>query len=223
MITRRLLPAAVFILLLVLGALPADARQGSFDLDRSQPSFDPTTDSPVRTIPRAEVAPVPSNPELEIPAAYLGCWQGQPHADAWHQYSGPRVERWVPSTVTLCFIRQTSGVEVTYHKQALDEAVNEGRIFNASSRTQALGSAGDRIALRSWGAAQQRGHLFGLALGPTIDIKWMADAICTLAPDQQSMRVEESMNQFCSGTRRCNGGPFISAVWRGTFRKLAVQ
>ncbi len=125
--------------------------------------------------------------------------------------------------MTLCFVRHPSGVEVTYRKQSLDEAVNEGRIFNASSRTQALGSAGDRIALRSWGAAQQKGHLFGIALGPTIDIKWMADAICTMAPDRESMLVEESMNQYCSGSRRCNGGPFISAVWRGTFRKIAVE
>ena len=219
----RLLLATFLILLLVLKPTPALARQGSFYLEQNQPSSGPKPDSPVQTIPRANVPPVPSSPALEIPAAYLGCWEGQPRADAWHQYSGPRVERWVPSSVTLCFVRQTSGVEITYHKQSLDEAANQGRIFNASSRTQALGSAGDRIALRSWGTAQQKGRLFGIALGPTIDIKWMADSICTLAPDGQSMLVEESMNQFCSGSKRCNGGPFISAVWRGTFRKVAVQ
>ena len=179
-------------------------------------------DSQTRIVPRAQPAPGASDPMLEIPTAYLGCWQGEPRPDAWHQYSGPRIEGWVPSTVTLCLMRNASGVEVTYHKQALDEAVNRGRIVNTTSRTVAVGSVGDHIALKSWGSAQERAGIFGLPIGPAIEIKWIADSNLTLTPDQHTMLVEESMDQICSGTKRCRGGRFVSAVWHGAFHRVAT-
>src|SRR5579871_5186887 len=151
------------------------ADQASIELDQHAWRSSAQRDSQTRSIPQAQPAPMASNPALEIPIAYLGCWEGAPRADVWHQFSGPPIERWVPSTVTLCFVRQASGVEVTYHKQSLDEAVNQGRIVNARSHTVALGSVGDRIAMRSWGSAQEHGRILGLFDGPTIDIKWMME------------------------------------------------
>ncbi len=217
------LPLAVAFLCAGVGTVRA--QQGSFHFEPTPPPLHAQQDSPSQTIPQARKPPPPANPSnagLQISDAYLGCWEGEPRADAWHQYSGPPIEKWVPGSVTLCFVRTPSGIEVAYHKQSLDEAANQGRIFNTRSRTVALGSAGDHIALRSYGSAQQRGHLFGLPLGPTIDIKWMADSVCTLLPDEKTMVVSESMNQFCSGSKRCNGGPFVSAVWHGTFHKAAT-
>jgi hypothetical protein len=210
--------ATSFVMLPLLVALPAS--QNPFQLDGRLAMPGLQHEAPATSRPQLQPATPPSNPTEEIPSAYLGCWQGEPRADAWHQYSGPRIEKWVPSTVTLCFVRRPAGVDVTYHKQSLDEAVNQGRIFNARAQTVALGSVGDHIALRSWGSAEQRGHLFGLPVGPKIDIQWMADANVSLLPDSETMSVDESMNQSCSGSRRCTGGPFISAVWHGTLRKV---
>jgi len=199
------------------------AQQAPFDVDSPDWLADQHA-SQTRTIPPQRRAPdASSDPMLEIPTAYLGCWEGEPQPDAWHQYSGPRIEGWVPSTVRLCLMRTASGVEVTYHKQSLDEAINRGRISNVDSYVMTLGSFDDHVALRSWGSARQRGTIFGLPLGPAIDIKWMADSNLTLLPDQHTMRVDESMNQFCSGTKRCRGGPFISAVWHGEFHRVEVQ
>ena len=214
----------------LIGAAIAHAEPISFQIDPTPWLSGDQTDSRSNVVPRAQPAPESSNPApassdptLVIPSLYLGCWQGAPRADAWHQYSGPPIRGWVPGAVTLCFVRGARGVEVSYHNQTLDEAVNQGRIFNHRSQTVALASAGDRIALRSYGSAQERGRILGLFDGPTIDIKWMADANCTLSPDGQTMRVEESMNQYCSGTRRCNGGRFVSAVWHGEFRRMATE
>ena len=218
--TLRDLAASCFVIFPLLVAMPGQQSAFHRDDNQSSPGAQPQSQSQSLTIPRPEFAPAPSDAALEIPAAYLGCWQGAPHADAWHQYSGPPIEKWVPSTVTLCFVRQAGGVEVTYHKQSLDEAVNQGRIFNTHSQTIALASVGDHIALRSWGSAQARGRILGLFDGPTIDIKWMADANVSLLPDGATMRVDESMNQSCSGTRRCTGSAFVSAVWHGTLRKV---
>ena len=211
--------AASFAIVPLLAAVPAG--QTPFHLDSRPTPPGLQHQAPATSGPSAPQSSTPSDdPALEIPAAYLGCWQGEPHPDAWHQYSGPRIEKWVPSTVTLCFERHASGVEVTYHKQSLDEAVNQGRIFNTHSQTVALASVGSHIALRSWGSAEQRGHLFGLPVGPKIDIQWMADANVSLLPDGETMRVDESMNQSCSGSRRCTGGPFLSAVWHGTLQRI---
>ncbi|SRR6266404_1649573 len=76
----------------------------------------------------------PSNSVQEIPQVYLGCWQGtitQP--DSWQQFSGP-LTKWVPNTEIVCFLRRSYGVEITFHKHKLDEAVNQGRIFNYQSQ-----------------------------------------------------------------------------------------
>jgi hypothetical protein len=206
---------------ILVNAAPARAQQDSFQLD--QPSWRTgAQNSQTESIPPTGAWPAPAQPALEIPSAYLGCWEGAPRPDAWHQYSGPRIGKWVPSTVTLCFVRRPSGIEVTYHKQSLDEAVNQGRIFNTRSRTFALASNGDRIALRSYGSAQEHARIFGLFNAFTIDLNWTADANCTLSPDRQTMLVDESMNQSCSGTRQCNGGRFISAVWHGELHRTAM-
>jgi len=216
------MPPIILISALILFAPAAfSAQQSPFNLD--SPSWrGAQQDLQTRTVPRAKQVSGASDPMLEIPTAYLGCWQGEPRPDAWHQYSGPRIEGWVPSTVTLCLMRSASGVEVTYHKQSLDEGVNRGRIFNTNSHTIAVGSIGDHIALKSWGSAQQRPAIFGLPIGPAIDIKWIADSNLTLTPDEHTMLVEESMDQFCAGTKRCRGGRFVSAVWHGAFHRVAA-
>jgi hypothetical protein len=115
------LPLLVGLGLLVApsGAMP---QQNSFDSFRAaspQPSASQHSDH----LPSNPGSVPPSNSVQEIPQIYLGCWQGiQAQPDSWQQFSGPPVGSWIPATRTICFLRNPSGIEITSHKEELDEA-----------------------------------------------------------------------------------------------------
>ena len=143
-----------------------------------------------------------SNSVLEVPQVYLGCWQAMiTQPDSWQHFSGPHLGNWVPTKETVCFQRNSHGVEITFHRAELDEAVNEGRIFNRQSKVFVTGSAGNRITLRSFGSALERARIFGIFNRSHITITWSTDAPCDILPDQQTIIIDVSEKQSCSGSR----------------------
>jgi hypothetical protein len=211
-------------LLLGLGLLVAPSgampQQNSFDSFRAaspQPSASQHSDH----LPSNPGSVPPSNSVQEIPQIYLGCWQGrQAQPDSWQQFSGPPVGSWIPATRTICFLRNPSGIEITSHKEELDEAANQGRIFNYQTQIFVTASSDRRIALRTFGSIQEYARYGSGAIGPLITVTSRADSICTMLPDGETMLVETSENLSCSGGIGCDGGPFVSTVRHAAFHRV---
>jgi hypothetical protein len=212
-------------LLLGLGLLVAPSgampQQDSFDSFRAA-SPQPSASQHSGHLPSNPGSVPPSTSVQEIPQIYLGCWQGrQAQPDSWQQFSGPPVGSWIPSTRTICFLRNPSGIEITSHKEDLDEAANQGRIFNYQTQIFVTASSDRRIALRTFGSIQEYGRHVSGAIGPLITVTSRANSICTMLPDGETMLVETSENLSCSGGVGCDGSLFVSTVWHVAFHRIS--
>ena len=206
------------LLVLPSGAMPQQNSSDSFGAASPQPGAREHSDH----LPSNPGSVPPSNSVQEIPQIYLGCWQGtQAQPDSWQQFSGPAVASWIPASRTICFLRTPSGIEITSHKEELDEAANQGRIFNYQTQIFATASSDRRIALRTFGSIQEYARHVSGAIGPLITVTSRADSICTMLPDGETMLVETSENLSCSGGAGCNGGPFVSTVWHAAFHRVS--
>ena len=221
-IMRRKALLFIFIMVTSAYAVPAltHAQQGNFAVTAPKPP-EPTTRNQQDLGAEQNLGLGAGNTTAEIPQAYLGCWQGtatQP--ESWQQFSGPRLAGWVPSTETICFQRLHGKVDVTYRKKRLDEAVAQGHILNYRSWVFVTASQGNHITLSGGGSWQQyaKTWLFGSRL---LTITSAKTDTCILFPDEGTMLVKTSENQSCSGGYGCTGGPFLSMVWRITFRKVS--
>jgi hypothetical protein len=161
---------------------------------------------------------------VEIPVVYLGCWQatlGEP--DTWQQFAGPHYSNWIPATVVLCFRRfPDGGVQITFHKSAIDEAANKGRIFNIDSQAFATGSVGGHIAIEVFASRQQylvQHGFFGTSQGPLMTTKAKTESVATIQPDGQSMLVEGRTTQSCSGPSWCTGDTYSISTFHAVFQR----
>jgi hypothetical protein len=118
-------------------------------------------------------------------------------------------------------LKRSYGVEITFHKHKLDEAVNQGLIFNYESEVFVTGAARNRISLRTFRSAQQYVLVHNLFGGPLITVTSRTDSVWTMLPDGEAMLVEASDNQSCSGGAGCNGGPYLAAVWHAAFHRVS--
>jgi hypothetical protein len=212
--------AALAVLLVCILGAGVSAQQNSFELpDSARPQLNKRQPNISPTVPAPPTAP---NSVQEIPQVYLGCWQARiEQPDSWQRLHGPRISGWVPKTETFCFRRNGDAVEVTLHSLEIDEAVNQGRIFNIESEVYVTASNGEKIALHTLGSYQQYEKILGLFRGPLATLKREGTLNCTLLTDQQTMLVEAAETQYCSGGWGCTDGPSLTATWHGAFHRVA--
>ena len=199
------------------------AQQNSFEIPKIESPYPRgekprlSADQGVLTVPVLK-----SNTVREIPQAYLGCWQARiDKADSWQRVSGPRVGFLVPNTHTICF-RQTErgGVRIAYRSLELDEAVNQGRLFNFHSETYVTANEGNRLTLRGFSSSQQRSTLLGLFRGPLATVKSVNTSNCEISSDAQTLLVDMSETKYCSGAWGCSDRPWLIATWHGAFYRV---
>jgi hypothetical protein len=131
------------------GAMP---QQNSFDSFRAaspQPSASQHSDP----LPSNPGSVPPSNSVQEIPQIYLGCRQDTKRSRIrGNNFQVHRSARGFRPLRRYVFSETPRGSKSLLHQEELDEAANQGRIFNYQTQIFVTASSDRRIALRTFGS-----------------------------------------------------------------------
>jgi len=163
----------------------------------------------------------------QVPKEFQGCWEGTvSEPDSWQHLQGPRVAGWIPKTFRFCFRRTGNGpFTITFHDTKIDTgwASERGyKVSNYDEQTEVVSTDGrNQVLLHSVARMDQRGKLLGLFPGPTLTIAASSDIRCVLVDEGETMNVETSGVDRCSGSPSsgCNGQPWAKASWHAQFHR----
>ena len=162
-----------------------------------------------------------------VPREFEGCWEGTvSEPDSWQHLQGPRIAGWIPTTYSLCFRRTGDGpFTITFHDSKLDTeyATEHGyTISNYDAQTEVVSTDGkNQVSLHSVARMDQRGKILMFIPGPTVTIAKTSDTHCVLVDEGETMNVEASAVDTCSGSPSfdCNGLPWIRSTWHAQFHR----
>ncbi len=146
--------------------------------------------------------------------------------DSWQLLEGPPLGGWIPKTFSLCFRRMGNGpFTITFHDTKLDTGYVSERgykVSNYDEQTEVVSTdSRNQVLLHSVARMDQRGKLLGLFPGPTLTIAASSDIRCVLVDQGETMNVELSGVDRCSGSEfwGCNGQPWVQATWHAQFHR----
>jgi hypothetical protein len=164
-----------------------------------------------------------------VPKEFEGCWEGTvSEPDSWQLLEGPRIAGWIPTTFRLCFRRTGNGpFTITLHDSKLDTEYASERgytISNYDEQTEVVSTDGrNQVLLHSVARVDQRGRILRFIAGPTVTIAKSSDSRCVLVDEGETMNVESSGVDRCSGSPffGCNGQPWTQSTWHARFHRTA--
>jgi len=162
-----------------------------------------------------------------VPKEFEGCWEGTvSEPDSWQLLEGPRLGGWIARTFRLCFRRTDNGqFAISFHNSKLDTGYASERgvtVSNYEEQTELVSTdSRNQVLLHSLARMDQRFKLLGLFPGPTVTIAASSDIRCVLVDEGETMNVETSGVDRCSGSPSsgCNGQPWAKASWHAQFHR----
>ncbi|HEY9157514.1 hypothetical protein [Candidatus Binatus sp.] len=167
----------------------------------------------------------------QVPKEFEGCWEGTvSEPDSWQVLDGLRFGGWIPRTFRLCFRRTGDGpFTITFHDSKLDTGYASERgykVSNYDEQTEVVSTDGkNQILLHSVSKMDERIRIRILRFIPgptvTVTIAKTSDNRCVLVDEGETMNVESSAVDRCSGSpsHGCNGQPWIQSTWHAQFHR----